>query len=196
MNIAASRGIIRPRPTVFDVEHVAQRVEVTLPTRGRDVQGFPGLQVDPGSHDVDVDSAGWLVVPDRGPGIAFRIQSGPGQALKVVQHLVYLFRRWIVLRRPGNHAGSQPVFEVQGVGNLTYAIRIAAQYLNLFTRPAFVIFYVLEIVGGRPAGTAGLVVFNHHARAPRQVCAQCQSGALADPVDPVAGSGWRPAQSG
>lgn len=91
MGIAASRGVIRPCPTVSDVEQVAQRIEVSLPTRGRDVQGFPGLQVDPRGHDMNVDAARWLVVPDRGPGIALRVKAGPGQAFKAVQHFINLF---------------------------------------------------------------------------------------------------------
>ena len=163
MNIAGPGGIIRPRPAVFDVQRITQRVKISLPTRGRDVQGFPCLQIDPGGHDVNVDSATRLVVPDGGPGIAVGFQSGPGQAFKVVQHFLNLLSDRVVRRRPGNDAGSQSVFEVQGVGNLAHAKRVAAQHFNVFTRPALVILVVLEVVGSSPARSAGLVEFNHHA---------------------------------
>ena len=110
-----------------------------------------------------MDSTARLVVPDGGPGIAVEFQSGPGQTLKVVQHFVNLLGSRIVVRRPGNDAGSQPVFEVQGVGNLAHAKRVAAQHFNVFSRPALVILVVLEVVGSGPARSAGLVEFNHHA---------------------------------
>ena len=163
MNIAGPGGIIRPRPVVFDVQRITQRVEISLPTRGRDVQGFPRLQIDLGGHDVNVDPAVLLVMPDGGPGIAVEFQSGPGQALKVVQHFGNLLGGRIVLRRPGNDAGSQPVFEVQRVGDLAHAKRVAAQHFNVFSRPALVILVVLEVVGSGPARSTGLVEFNHHA---------------------------------
>ena len=121
-----------------------------LPTRGRDVQGFPCLQIDPGGHDVNVDSATRLVVPDGGPGIAVGFQSGPGQAFKVVQHFLNLLSGRVVRRRPGNDAGSQSVFEVQGVGNLAHAKRVAAQHFNVFSWPALVILVVLRGSRQRP----------------------------------------------
>ena len=132
MHVAGLGRFIRPRPAVFDVHLSCQRIEVHLPRRWRDVQRFPCLQIDPGGHDVNVDPAGRLVVPDRGPGIAVRIKAGPGQAFKLVQHFINLLRGRFVRRRPGNDAGSPPVFEVQGVDNLAYAERIAAQHFNVF----------------------------------------------------------------
>ena len=87
------------------------------------------------------------VMPDRGPGVAVRIQAGPGQALELIEDLVNLLRRRFVFRRPGNHAGRQPVLEVQGIGNLAHAERIAAQYHHALARPAFVVVCILEILG-------------------------------------------------
>ena len=163
MHVAGPARTIRPRPAVFDVHLSTQRVEVHLPSRWRDVQGFPCLQIDPGGHDVNVDSAARLVVPHRGPGIAIRIQSGPGQAFKLVQHFVNLLRGRVVRRRPGNDAGSPPVFEVERVDNLAHSERIAAQHFNVFSQPALVILVAFEVLGGSPARCAGLVKFNHHA---------------------------------
>ena len=162
MHLACPGRVIRPGPAVSDVEHIAQRVEVPLPARGRDVQGFAGLQVDPGGHDVNVDTAARLIMPDRGPGTALRVKAGPGQAFKVVQYLVYLFGRGTVLRRPGNHAGRQPMFKLQGVGNLTDAERVPAQHYNPVTRPALVVFVILKVVGRGGAHPAGPVELNHH----------------------------------
>ena len=162
MHLAGPGRVVRPRPAVLDVEPIAQRVKVSLPARGCDVQGFPGLQVHPGGHDVNVYATGRFIVPDRGPGSALRVQPGPGQTFEVVQHLVYLFRRGTVLRRPGNHAGREAVFEVQGVGHLTDAERVPAQYFNLVTRATLVVFVILKVVGRGGAHSAGLVKLNHH----------------------------------
>ena len=162
MHLACPGRVIRPGPAVPDVDHVAQQVEVVLPARGCDVQGFAGLQVHPGGHDVHVDTAGCFIVPDRGPGSALRVHPGPGQAFKVVQHFVYLFGRGTVLRRPCYDTGREAVFERQGVGNLADAERVPAQHLNLVTRPALVVFVILKVagcVGGHPAGPVEL---NHH----------------------------------
>ena len=162
MHLACPGRVVRPGPAVSDVEPIAQRVKVALPARGCDVQGFPGLQVDPGGHDVNVYATGRLIVPDRGPGCALRVQTGPGQAFEVVQHLIYLFRRGTVLRRPCYDTGREAVFEVQGVGNLADAERIPAQHFNLVTGPALVVFVILKVVGRGGAHSAGPVEFNHH----------------------------------
>ena len=92
MDLACPGGVVRPGPAVPDVEHISQRVEVALPARGRDIQGLPGLQVHPCGHNVHVDTAGCFIVPDRGPGSALRVKTGPGQTFKVVQYFVNLFR--------------------------------------------------------------------------------------------------------
>ena len=65
-------------------------------------------------------------MPDRGPGSALRVQTGPGQAFEVVQHCIDLLRGRAILRRPGNDTGREAVFELQGVGNLTDAEWISA----------------------------------------------------------------------
>ncbi len=162
MHLACPRRVIRPGPAVSDVEHIAQRVEVPLPAWGCDVQRLPGLQVHPGGHDVHVDTAGCFIVPDRGPGSALRVHPGPGQAFEVVQHCIDLLRGRAILRRPGNHAGREAVFEVKGVGNLADAERVPAQHRNMFTHSASVVFIVLKVVGRVGAYPAGLVKLNHH----------------------------------
>ena len=62
--------IVRPRPAVFGILPVSQRVIIPLPARRRDVQAFAGLQIHPGGQEVDVHSPLWLVVLHGCPGVA------------------------------------------------------------------------------------------------------------------------------
>ena len=71
------RRVVRAAPAVLMVEGVAQRVEGLLPAGRRDVQAAARLQVAPGGEDVHVDPAAALVVQDRRPGVAVRLQSRP-----------------------------------------------------------------------------------------------------------------------
>ena len=147
---------------------------------------------------MNVNPALLAIVPYCGPGIPIRIKTRPGQALELVQHLVNLLRRRIILRRPGNDTGRQPVLEVQGIGNLAHPERIAAQHRNTRTLPVLVIGFVLQILGCTAARTAGPVELNHHGAEPHQDDAQCRSGVQATPAAAHPGSryGWPRAQAG
>ena len=62
--------IVRPRPAVFRVLPVPQRVIIPLPAGRGDVQAFARLQIHAGGQDVDVHSPVWLVVLHGRPGVA------------------------------------------------------------------------------------------------------------------------------
>ena len=166
LDIPGARGIIRPRPVVLDVVNIAQRVKLLLPARRCDVQGFPRLKIHPGGQDVDVHTAVGFFVPDGGPGIAIRIEAGPGQALEVVEEIVDLIGRWRIIRGPGNDRGRGAVFEGQGVGDSTDELWIAAHHLDAGAHPAFVICLSLQLLCGRGPGCAAGMEFNHHGSAP------------------------------
>ena len=146
-----SGRVVGPRPVVFQVVVITPGVEVLLPTRWRDVQGFPRFQVDPGRQDVDVDTASGFVVPDRRPGIPFRVKAGPGQTLEVVQDLIDVFSGWLVLRRPGNDCRCMPMLEVQGVGDSADEFRITAQHFYTGPFTTLVIFFIFQVIRGGAA---------------------------------------------
>lgn len=143
--------VVRARPVVFQVVVITPGIEVLLPTRWRDVQGFPRFQVHPGRQDVDVDTASGFVVPDRRPGIPFRLKAGPGQPLEAVQDVIDVLPGRLIFRRPGNHRGGLPMLEVQGVGDGADEFRIAAQHLNAGPFTALVVFFILEVICGGAA---------------------------------------------
>ena len=91
---------------MFFIMVVAERIIIFLPARGSDVEGFSRGQVYARREDMDMDSTATLVVmPDHRPGIAIRLQSGPGEAFKIVQHFINLLGGGFVLRCPSNHRG-------------------------------------------------------------------------------------------
>ena len=166
LDISRPGRVIRPRPVMLEVVVIAPGVEVILPPWGRDVQGLTGVEINPGRKDVDMDSVFGLIVSDGGPGIAIRLKAGPGQALKAVQHVVDLLVGWFVLRRPGDHRGRAPVFEVQRVDDLADELGIPAQHGHAGAFPALVICLIFEVLRGGAAGRAAAVEFNHHRMAP------------------------------
>ena len=96
--------IVRAAPAVLVVQCVAQRVEALLPARRRDVQAPARLQVAARGQHVDMDPAVVLAVQHRRPGVAVRIQPGPGRLLELVQRPPDLAGARRVLRCPGDHA--------------------------------------------------------------------------------------------
>ena len=63
---------------MFFIMEVAERIIVFLPAWGCNVKGFPCGQVNTCSEDMDMRTTILIVMPDRCPSIAIRVQSGPG----------------------------------------------------------------------------------------------------------------------
>ena len=103
-----------------------------------------------------------FIVPDRRPGITLRFKAGPGQTLEVVQDVIDFFPGWFVLRRPGNYRGRVPMLEVQGVGNRTDELRIAAQDFNTGPFPALVVLFIFQVICGGAARDPRFVELKHH----------------------------------
>ena len=110
-------GVVGPAPAVLVVEAVAQRAEGLLPAGGRDVQAPAGHQVAAGGEDVHVDLAAVLAVLDGRPGVAVRLEPGPGSLPELVEDGLDLRVGRPVLRRPGDHAGGVLVLELERVGD-------------------------------------------------------------------------------
>ena len=175
LDILRACGAVRPGPVVPDIVDIAQRVKRMLPAGRCDVEGLARFEVHPGGQDMDVDTAGFLVVPDRAPGITVRFQTRPGQALEVVQHFIDICLAGIILRRPGNQPGRGAVLEGQGVGNLPHQFRIAAQHVNSGAWPALVVGGFLQVCRSLNPGCPAGIELNHHGAGPGSLTpAQCR----------------------
>ena len=103
---------------------------------------------------MDVDAAAEIPVLYRRPGVAVRIQAGPGELFKLVHGAADLPISGPVLRGPRNHARRVAVFELQRVGNIGDLLGIAAQHLNILWLLPLPVHRLGEVVGrgrGRPA---------------------------------------------
>ena len=151
------RRIVWPAPAVLVVEVVAQRRVRPLPIRRRDVEAAPAGQVAAGGYHVDVDAAARIAVLYRRPGVAVRIQAGPGELFKLVQGAADLPISGPVLRGPRNHPRRVAVFELQRVGNIGDLLGIAAQHLNVLPRLPLPVKRLREVVGHRRSGSGPML---------------------------------------
>ena len=114
---------------------------------------------------MDVDAAARIAVLYRRPGVAVRIQAGPGELFKLVHGAADLPISGPVLRGPRNHARRVAVFELQRVGNISDLLGIAAQHLNVLPRLALPVKRLREVVGrGRSGSGPMLQEPNQHRR--------------------------------
>ena len=151
------RGVVRPAPAVLVVEAVAQRAEGLLPAGRRDVEALAGLQVAAGGEDVHVHAAAALPVLDRGPGVAVRLDPGPGRLLELVEHGLDLRAGRPVLRRPRDDAGGVLVLELKRVGDGGHDGGVTAEDLDAVAGLPGRVPLAEQVVGGRlgralPAG--------------------------------------------
>jgi len=142
------RRVVGASPAVLVVEGVAQRAEGLLPAGGRDVQAAARLQVVACGEDVHVDPGAVLAVQDRGPGVAVRLQPGPGRLLELVEDGPDLRIARSVLRRPRDHARGELALELQRVGDIGHVVRVPAQDLDARSHPPGGVAFADEIVGG------------------------------------------------
>ena len=141
--------VVGPAPAVLVVEAVAQRAEGLLPARRRDVQALAGLQVAAGGEDVHVHAAAALAVLDRGPGVAVRLESGPGGPLELVEDGLDLRIGRVVLGRPGDDARGVLVLEVERVGGRGHLAGVAAEDLDAVAEVAGRVPLAEQVVGRR-----------------------------------------------
>ena len=144
-----TRRIVRPAPGVLDVAGFHQRAIRLLPARRRDVQALARLQVTPRRHNMHVNAAPRLAVPNRRPGVAVRRQAGPGRVLELVEYPVDLLVARLVLRRPGDHARRVLLLELERVGHRRHLVRVAAQHRHVGPLLALAVRLARE-VGSRP----------------------------------------------
>ncbi len=106
---------------------------------------------------MDVRAAVLVAVEHGRPGVAVRVETGPGDALEVIERLLDLFVGRAVLGCPGEDRAPVAVLEVEGVGDLGDQPRIAAQLGDLRPLLAAVIPVGEKVVGrGRRAALAVL----------------------------------------
>ena len=114
-----------------------------------------------------VDPAPRIAVLDSRPGVAVRLQSGPGGFLKLFQHLVDLPVAWLVLRRPGEQPGGVLVLELQRVGHVCNLMRVPSQNLHLLALLPLGIQISRQVVGRRlRRPRTAIQKLNHHGDLP------------------------------
>ena len=123
-------------PAMLEVAHPHERSVVPLPARAGDVEGFAGVQVDPGRENMDMRPAVRLPVPHRGPAVSAAVHAGEGQGLEIVEHRPDLRIRRPVIRSPGDYPADVAVPECETVGDIRDLLRITAQYIDPGPRDA------------------------------------------------------------
>lgn len=155
--------VVRPRPAAFVVHRPLQQAVGPLPARRSDVVALAGLKLHAGGKDVHVRAAVVVAVKHRRPGVAVRLETGPGHVLELVERLLDLPVRRVVLGRPGDHGAAVAVLEGQGVGDLGDLVWIAAQHRHLGPLLAGVVAVGEEVVRrGRRAALAVLRERDQH----------------------------------
>ena len=89
------------------------------------------LEFHAGDEDMDVRAPVFVAVEHRRPGVAVRFETGPGDALEVIERLLDLLVGRPVLGRPGEDRAPVAVLKIEGVGDLGDQPRIAAQLCDL-----------------------------------------------------------------
>ncbi len=125
-HIARPLGVLRVRPAVLFVEHVAQDIE-GLGVAGRgDVQAAPGGQLHAGRREVQLHPP-LVGVPHPKDIPLVRLKACEGQALEGVHHLDLLALGRPILRRERQDAGPIAPLMRRGVDQRLGARRTAAQ---------------------------------------------------------------------
>ena len=164
LDVGAVAGLLHPgprrvvwtAPAVFMVEGVAERIERPPPSRWRDVETPPGIEVAPRREDVNVSAAAALAVQHGRPGIAVGFEPRPGRLLEGIQNRLDLLVGRLVIRRPSDHAGGVPVLERQRVGHGGHLVRITPKDLDALARLPGRVTRPEQVVGRVPrrAGSA------------------------------------------
>lgn len=108
-------GIVRPTPTFFMVERVAQGVERRLPTRWSNVQGFAGREFDPGGDHVNMHVSITFPMDHGAKIILIFFETRKSGALEVVEHGADFGVGGLVFKRESDHARCIPVDRGQAV---------------------------------------------------------------------------------
>lgn len=155
--------VVRSRPAVFVVQRPLEQAIGPLPAGRGDVVALTGFEFHAGGQDVHVRSAVVVAVKHRRPGVAVRLETGPGHVLELVERLLDLPVGRVILGRPGDDGAAVPVLKVEGVGDLGDLMRVAAQHRDLRPLLAGVIAVGEEIVRrGRRAALAVLGERDQH----------------------------------
>ena len=97
-----------------------------------------------------MDTGAVLAVEYRRPGVAVRIQSGPGRLLELVEDSPDLGVSRPIVRRPRDHARPELVLELQRVGDGGHQVRVPAQHLDARTHGPRGVAFADEIVRRGP----------------------------------------------
>jgi hypothetical protein len=117
--------VVRSGPAFPVIVQIAEHVEVLLPARWTGIEILAARQVQTGNDKVQFMMPG-MVVPYPKNIALIRLQPGKGDGFKVVHDAFFLFRRYRVVRMPGENASSELPFSIYGVDEVTGRVRIAA----------------------------------------------------------------------
>ena len=165
------RRVIRAAPAVVEVARLDERAIGLLPARRRDVETLPRLQVAPRGEHMHVHAAVGVAVPHRRPGVAIRIQPGPGGLLERVEHPVDCLVARLVLDSPGDHARRVFVVERQRVGRRGHLVWVPTQHRHVVPHLALAVQLAREVVnrGLDRARAAGKELNQHRPRPARAI---------------------------
>ncbi|MDE2849991.1 MAG: hypothetical protein OXP74_05150, partial [Acidobacteriota bacterium] len=94
---AGAVRVVRPRPAVFVVQRPLKQPVGPLPAGRGDVVALARLKLHAGGKDVHVRTAVVVAVKHRRPGVAVRLETGPGHVLELVERLLDLPVRRVIL---------------------------------------------------------------------------------------------------
>ena len=118
--------VVRPCPSVFEVQGIAQRIERRLPSRRRDVQRTTARQLDPWRYEVQLHPCILSVSMTHPQDVELvRLESGERHALELVHHLLLLLGRGCVLDRERHDARRVPPLPLDAVDQLLGPLWVA-----------------------------------------------------------------------
>lgn len=153
---ARARRVIWSRPSMPMVVIVAQRVEVFLPAGRRDIETFASSQIHSRGKDVNMTSAICLVQDCRICN-ALAANSGKGNALEVVQHIIDFGIGRRIFWRECYNTGSVAMLEIETISNESDMFRNATQHADFCTLNAVMVMRAGQ-VARCIASTAGAMV--------------------------------------